>query len=296
LALAQTNWVVQALHGPNPRQEFLVYPVKTLGDRVTDVPLSSFPSTGVFVKEFDRLLLDGTIDFAVHSLKDVPPEETPGTVLASFPQREDPTDALVSNDGRQLADLLGAARLGTSSVRRQAQLRIARPDLDFRADLRGNVDTRLRKLRDGQYDAIVLATAGLLRLGREAEIAERLPVEVCLPDAGQGTLVVQCRADDPAVLELLASIDDPGVRAVSLAERAVLAVFGGGCKVPVAAFAELVADRLIIRGIVARPDGSAIVRARREGPRGDPVQLGEALWRDLDAAGARSILDGTNGQ
>ncbi|HEY8885150.1 MAG TPA: hydroxymethylbilane synthase [Chloroflexota bacterium] len=290
LALIQTNRVVDALQQRRPAQEFLVHTIQTLGDRRHDVPLREFGKTGIFVKEIDRLLLDGAIDLAVHSLKDVPPDEPPELVLAAFPERADPRDAIVSRNGETFAELPPGARVGTSSTRRQAQLRALRSDLVFRDDLRGNVDTRIHKLRQGQYDAIVLAAAGLDRLGRGTEIAERLAVEDCLPDAGQGSLVVQTRADDHEVRELVATIDDPAVRAVSLAERAVLDAFGGGCKVPVAAYAELQGRELDLRGLVATVDGTRIVRARQRGSIDRPVELGQALWRELVAAGAGEIL------
>jgi hydroxymethylbilane synthase len=291
LALIQTNRVVEALRRWLPAQEFVVHTIQTLGDRQYDVPLREFGNTGIFVKEIDRLLLDGAIDLAVHSLKDVPPDEPPELVLAAFPEREDPRDAIVSRNGETFAALPPGARVGTSSTRRQAQLRAIRSDLIFRDDLRGNVDTRIHKLRQGQYDAIVLAAAGLDRLGRSAEISERLAVEVCLPDAGQGILAVQTRADHHGVQEMVATIDDPAVRAVALAERSLLDAFGGGCKVPVAAYAELRGPELDLRGLVATVDGSRIVRARRRGSIDRPVELGQALWQELMAAGAGEILN-----
>ncbi len=264
--------------------------MKTLGDRLVDVPLHAFGTTGVFVREIDRLLIAREIDLAVHSLKDVPPDEAPGVVLAAFPERTDPRDVLVSREGRGFFDLPSGARVGTSSRRRQAQLRARRPDLDYRDDLRGNVDTRLRKLHDGQYDAIVLAAAGLHRLGRADEIAEYLPLELCLPDAGQGILAVATRRDDPAVVDLVARLDNPAVRTMALAERAVVQASGGGCKVPVAAYAEFVGSQLRLRGLVARPDGSRVVTASLTGPPTDPIVLGRALWDRLVAAGADSLL------
>lgn len=282
--------MLDALRVRRPEQEFVVRVVTTLGDRVADVPLSRFASTGVFVREIDRLLLDGEIDLAVHSLKDVPPDETPGTLLAAFPERADPRDVIVSRCNAPLADLPPGARVGTSSTRRLAQLRRYRPDLTFAEDLRGNVDTRLRKLRQGDYDAIVLAAAGLIRLGRGDEITEYLSTSVCLPDAGQGTLVVQCRRDDAAVAGLVAQLDDPLVRAASLAERAVLRAFGGGCKVPVAAYARVEGETLVVEGLVGRTDGSRLARATVSGSVGDPEALGGRLWDELARVGAREIL------
>ena len=273
-----------------PDHEFVVQTIKTLGDRVVDVPLSQFGMTGVFVKEIDRVLLDGGIDVAVHSLKDVPPDETPGLLLAAFPERADPRDALVSRDGRRFADLPAGARVGTSSVRRRAQLRAHRPDLQYLENLRGNVDTRLRKLAQGDYDAIVLAAAGLVRLDRADEISDYLPTDLCLPDAGQGILAVQIRANDPEAVDVVSRIDDPAVRAEALAERAVLRAFGGGCKVPVAAHARLDGSALHLDGLVATPDGARIIRASLDGPADAPEALGKALWDRLVAAGAEALL------
>ena len=287
------------------------------------MPLSHFGSTGVFVKEIDRLLLDGAIDLAVHSLKDVPPDETPGIALTAFPERADPRDALVSRVGQRFRDLPPGARVGTSSVRRQAQLRAVRPDLTYCDDLRGNVDTRLRKLGEGQYDAIILAVAGLERLDRAAEISERLPSELCLPDAGQGILAVATRADAAEIVAIVSRLDDPVVRATALAERAMLRSFGGGCKVPVAAYARVVepderassADPgsaafqaapsqpgaawkavlpvLQLTGLVASVDGTRLIRAEASGTLAEPEKLGAAVWQRLVDEGALAILQGT---
>lgn len=268
--------------------------IKTLGDRVTNVPLAQFGNVGVFVKEIEAALLGGQVDLAVHSLKDVPSQEAEGLVLAAFPEREDPRDVLLSSYGETFVNLAPGARLGTSSARRRAQLRARRPDLDYRDDLRGNVDTRIRKLREGQYDAIVLAAAGLHRLGRGAEIAEYLPVELCLPDAGQGILAVQTRADDPDVERAVAALDDPKVRAIALAEREVLKASGGGCRVPVAAHARYRDDNcaiLIVDALVARADGSEILRAQAEGPGEAAREIGQRLWANLAARGGKELLD-----
>ncbi len=291
LALAQTERVIAALRQALPENEYVVQTIRTLGDRVVDVPLSQFGSTGVFVKEIDRLLLDGAIDLAVHSLKDVPPEETPGLVLAAFPERADPRDALVSRDGTRFVELPSGARVGTSSIRRRAQLRAHRPDLRYLDNLRGNVDTRLRKLAQGDYDAIVLAAAGLERLGRANEISDYLPVDLCLPDAGQGILAVQVRESDAIALELISRIDNPIVRAEALAERAVLRAFGGGCKVPVAAYAHHDGSTIHLEALIAAPDGSRIIRAGLSGPADAPEALGAALWRRLVTNGAEALLN-----
>ena len=258
------------------------------------MPLKELGNTGVFVKEIEAALLSGAVDLAVHSLKDVPSEEHPDLVLAAFPERADPRDVIVSRNGEPFATLPRGARVGTSSARRQAQLRACRPDLDYRDDLRGNVDTRVRKLRDGQYDAIVLAAAGLHRLGRADEIAEYLPIEICLPDAGQGILAVQTRRGDAPVNQLVAALDDPAVRTMALAERAVLLASGGGCRVPVAAHARFVPDEpdtLIIDGMVARADGSEVLRSQIQGSARTPEALGQRLWESLAARGGRVLLN-----
>lgn len=268
--------------------------VKTLGDRVVNVPLRDFGNTGVFVKEIEAALLSGAIDLAVHSLKDVPSQEDPRLILAAFPERADPRDVIVSRNGEGFAALPRGARVGTSSARRQAQLRARRSDLAFRDDLRGNVDTRVRKLREGMYDAIVLAAAGLLRLGRSDDIAEYLPIDICLPDAGQGILAVQTRSDDDEVRNIVALLDDPAVRTVALAERAVLQASGGGCRVPVAAHARFSDDKLptlIVDGMIARVDGSRILHYRVVGPASDPEELGRRLWEGLATQGGQVLLD-----
>jgi hydroxymethylbilane synthase len=290
LALSQARRIIELLSAVSPGRRFDISIVKTLGDRVQSTPLHEFPTTGIFVRDIGAQLLTGAIDLAVHSLKDVPPGEIGGLVLAAFPERADPRDIIVSRDGSRFADIPPAARVGTSSTRRRAQLSAIRPDLTYCDDLRGNVDTRVRKLREGKYDAIVLAAAGLDRLGRSDDISEYLSTEICLPDAGQGTLVVQARSDDTEVLELVSRIDNPIVRATALAERAVLEAFGGGCKVPVAAYATVESDVLWLEGLVAATDGTKIVRAALNGPIDQPVELGRRLWSLLEQQGAAELL------
>jgi hydroxymethylbilane synthase len=290
LAMVQTRRVIDLLAAASPDRDFDVKVIRTLGDREQSIPLHNFPAMGVFVHEIGAQLLAGAIDIAVHSLKDVPPGESPGLILAAFPERADPRDVIVSRDNVPFAVLPPGARVGTSSTRRQAQLRAHRPDLIYCDDLRGNVDTRVRKLREGQYDAIVLAAAGLIRLGRAHEISEFLRPSMCLPDAGQGTLGVQVRSDDGEVLELVSRIDDPAIRATALAERALLEAFGGGCKVPVAAYGRVEADGLHLEGLVALPDGTTSFRAELVGSVDEPVQLGRRLWARLVRDGAASLL------
>jgi hydroxymethylbilane synthase len=293
--MLQARRVVDLLQAAAPDRHFDLRIIRTLGDRVQSIPLHEFPTMGVFVHEIGAQLLAGTIDIAVHSLKDVPPGETPGLVLAAFPERADPRDVILSRDDVRFADLPAGARVGTSSTRRRAQLSAKRADLTYCDDLRGNVDTRMRKLREGQYDAIVLAAAGLERLGRAEEISEYLSPEICLPDAGQGTLGVQVRANDEETVELVSRIDNSSVRATALAERAVLEAFGGGCKVPVGAYAWVDGDSLHLEGLVATADGQRIVRSMLVGSVLEPIELGHRLWSQLVHDGAAELLSARNG-
>jgi hydroxymethylbilane synthase len=224
----------------------------------------------------------------VHSLKDLPVEERDGLVIAAIPARAEARDVLVSAGGATLAALADGARVGTSSLRRSAQLRACRPDLKVEP-LRGNVDTRLRKVQAGEYDAILLSGAGLLRLGLEGNVTEWLSLEVMLPAPGQGALAVQCRAGDEATCAALAALDDPATRRATTAERAFLAGLGGGCSLPVAAYAETDGDGLLLRGLVASPDGRQVIRCQARG--GDPQETGLACARQALARGAGRYLD-----
>jgi hydroxymethylbilane synthase len=250
--------------------------IKTSGDKITDVPLAQVGGKGLFTKEIEEALLAGTIDIAVHSLKDMPVELPPGLTLAAFPEREDPRDALVGQPLRP------GLRVGTSSLRRSSQLRALGVTTEM---LRGNVDTRLRKLDEGQYDSIVLAAAGLRRLGWQDRIRELLPVESMCPAVGQGALAIETRGDVPAVVRKL---DHAETRTAVTAERAMLATLGGGCQVPIGGFACVTGDSIRLRGVVASPQGDRIVRGERSG--GDPVKVGTELGAWLLANGAREIL------
>jgi hydroxymethylbilane synthase len=286
LALWQAHWVQQQLAalGYPSRLEI----IKTAGDKITDVPLAQVGAKGLFTKEIEEALLDGRADLAVHSLKDLPTELPPGLVLAATPAREDPRDALV---GRRLADLPAGAKLGTSSLRRAAQLRKARPDLRIEP-VRGNLDTRLRKLDAGQYDAIVLAAAGLKRLGWEERIAEILSPDVVCPAVGQGALAIETRAPGlPASQEL----NHPPTHSAVTAERALLAALGGGCQVPIGAYATVNGDRLFLQAVVVSPDGVDLVRDNSEGRAADAQRIGRELGEALLAAGADSILESVYG-
>ncbi len=288
LARWQSEWVLARLRERWPNLASQTRLFTTTGDRQLDRPLPEIGGKGVFTEELEQALLAGEIDLAVHSLKDLPVAITPGLTLGAICVREDARDVLVSASGVILANLPREARIGTSSLRRSAQLLHARPDLIV-APLRGNVDRRLHKAQQGDYDAIVLAAAGVRRLGLEAAITEYLPFDVMLPAPGQGALAAQCRAEDAATLALLEQLDHPPTRAAVEAERAFLAALGGGCAAPVAAYATMdAAGGLSLTGLVAAVDGSAVVRVRSQGA--DPRQLGAALAQTALAQGAGAWL------
>ncbi len=262
--------------------------IKTTGDKITDVALSKVGGKGLFTKELEDALLDKRIDLAVHSLKDMPTELPEGLTLAAVPEREDARDAIV---GKTLDELPKGAKVGTSSLRRAAQLKAFRPDLAIE-NIRGNLDTRLRKLDDGQYDAIVLAAAGLRRLGWGGRIAEIIPVEIMCPAVGQGALAIETRnGQDEAAAVCATLIHEDTFQAVT-AERALLAGLGGGCQVPIGAHARVRADRLHLRAIVARPDGGEVIAREAEGPLERAQRIGAQLAQDLLAAGADRLLNG----
>jgi hydroxymethylbilane synthase len=280
LALIQTRQVIALLERHWPDYQFEIVTASTPGDRDKQTPLTTL-GQGVFVKGVEEQLLDGRVDLAVHSLKDVPTAETPGLVLGAFPLRADARDGIVCRIGRNLASLPPAARVGTGSPRRSAQLLALRSDLQI-TPIRGNLDTRLRKLRDGEIDALAVAVAGLERLGRLDELDQALEVDECTPAAGQGTLVVQCRADDAGALAVLAAIDQPTIRAEALAERAFLARLGGGCELPAGAVARAFdGGSLELVGVVASADGKRLAREYHSGRTSDPVAAGVALAEAL---------------
>ena len=288
LAVIQTRLVVDLLAARWSEHTFEIVTASTPGDRDKQTPLTTL-GQGVFVKGVEEQLLDGRADLAVHSLKDVPTTETPGLTLGAFPLRADARDGLVCRVGRNLASLPPGARVGTGSPRRAAQLRARRDDLQM-TPIRGNLDTRLRKLHDGEIEALTVAIAGLERLGRLGELDQALEVNECTPAAGQGTLAVQCRSTDERALAILAAIDAPTIRAEALAERAFLARLGGGCQLPAGAVARAFEDgRLEIVGVVASADGRQLVREHTAGLTGDPASLGGALADALLPA-ARLLL------
>ncbi|MBR3663377.1 MAG: hydroxymethylbilane synthase [Desulfovibrio sp.] len=290
LALWQAKYVQSALCKLHPDLSIELAVIKTRGDIILDVPLAKVGGKGLFVKEIEDALLGGRADLAVHSIKDVPMFLPEGLLLGCVPKREDPRDALLSLHYDSLEALPKGARIGTSSLRRQAQLLNQRPDLVI-ANLRGNVDTRLRKLTEGAYDAILLASAGLTRLGLTAPKRCDLQVEHFLPAVGQGALGIECREDDYDVLCLLAELEDGTTRVCVEAERGFLAELDGGCQVPIAGHATLLADeRLEIKGLVGEVDGSRLLSATRVGEKSEAEALGRALARELLDMGARAIL------
>ena len=293
LARAQTERVAESLRQAWPEISCRTKPVATRGDRTqaSGVPLPAIGGKGLFTAELEQALRAGTIDLAVHSLKDLPTEDTPGISLGAVCQREDVRDCVVARDGLGLRELPPGAVVGTSSLRRAAQLPGLRHDLDVRS-IRGNVDTRVRKVQDGEFDAVILAAAGVLRLGIEDMVTEWLEGDTMLPAPGQGALAVQCRADDEPILALLAAIDDPGARAATTAERVFLRALGAGCTAPVGAHAVVSEGRVRLEALVASPDGRQLVRVAGEG---NAEEVGERLAREAHAAGAGDILQAIRG-
>jgi len=291
LALWQAHYVRDALNRNYPELAVNLLGMTSRGDQLLDVPLAKVGGKGLFVKELETALLDGSADIAVHSMKDVPMDFPAGLGLAVICEREDARDALVSNRYSNLDALPAGSVVGTSSLRRECQLRAARPDLAVRF-LRGNVNTRLRKLDEGEYDAIILAAAGLLRLGFAARIAQYLPVEVSLPSGGQGAVGIEIRTADRTVADLLQVLHHEATAQRVRAERALNRHLQGGCQVPIAAYAEHVGDgsELWLRGLVGAPDGSVLLRAEARGPAGDPEALGISVGEVLLAQGAGPII------
>jgi len=261
--------------------------IKTTGDKILDVALAKVGTKGMFTKEIEEALIEKRVDLAVHSLKDLPTELAPEFEIAAITERQNPRDAFLSRHFDSIAALPERARVGTSSLRRQAQLKAIRPDLQI-FPLRGNVDTRLRKLEEGEYDAIILASAGLNRLGLTQRIREILSAEVMCPAAGQGALGIEIRAGDAEIREHLEFLNHGPTRTSTIAERALLNELGGGCQVPIGAFAEVEGDTVKLVGVVARPDGTTVIRETRTGT--DPQSLGQELGQSLLNRGGREIL------
>jgi len=291
LALWQAEHTAAALRARGHEVEIRV--IKTTGDKITDVALAQVGTKGMFTKEIEEALAAGDVDLAVHSLKDLPTELGPDFEIAAITKREDPRDAFLSAKYASLAELPRGARVGTSSLRRQAQLRQLRADLEVHP-LRGNVDTRLRKLESGEYDAIILAAAGLKRLGLTARVRAYFEPQQMCPAVGQGALAIEIRRGDAATRELLAFLDSPEDRTATDCERSVLRALGGGCQVPIGAYAKLEHGEVSVTAVVADPAGTRVLREGGSGP--DPEKLGRAVAETLLKRGAASILEQVYGK
>jgi len=288
LALWQANWVKSELEKRYPGMEVTLVKIKTIGDKILDVPLAQVGGKGLFVKEIEEAMLRGEIDIAVHSMKDVPTEFPEGLGLHCITEREDPRDAVISR-GVKFADLPLGARIGTSALRRQAQLLKLRPDLQM-VIIRGNVETRISKLETEKLDAVILAAAGLKRLGFTDQVAEYLPIDISIPAIGQGALGIECRLDNEAIKETIAFFNHPDTAHAVRAERALLWRCEGGCQVPIAAHGVVNGNELTLTGFVASVDGSRSVKASISGPAGEGEKLGIALAEQLLKDGAHEIL------
>lgn len=289
LAMWQSRWVAQALRRAYPKQSICITGMKTKGDHILEVALAKIGDKGLFTKELEVALLSGTIDLAVHSMKDLPTGLPDGLVIGAVCQREQPGDVLISRDGSDLDSLRKGARIGTSSLRRRAQLLHYRPDLQM-VDIRGNLNTRLRKLKEMELDAIVLAYAGIKRLGYEDMISQYIPYEVCLPAVGQGSLGIEVRDHDGAVRELISAVDHGPSRTAIEAERAFMKRLEGGCQVPIGALGRVENGTLQLNGVVAGLDGTNAVRHAVTGPADDAAGLGNRLAEILLDLGAGDIL------
>jgi len=289
LALWQANEVSRQLKIHHPELEIELVTMTTKGDRILDAPLAKVGGKGLFVKELEQGMLDGDADIAVHSMKDVPMDFPEGLYLPIIMERENPHDAFVSNNYEKLEDLPANARIGTSSLRRQLQIKASMPDAQM-LDLRGNVNTRLGKLDNGDYDAIILASAGLIRLGFEDRIRHSLTPEQSLPAIGQGAVGIECREGDTEIESLIAPLNHTDTNIRLTAERALNKGLNGGCQVPIAGYSLLDNNEIYLRGLVGRPDGSEVVFDEIRGPAAEAAQLGTTLAERLLEAGARKIL------
>ena len=294
LALAQSEEIASRLKAHFPTLRFEVVPMSTGGDRSKDAPLPSL-GRGTFVKEIEGALLRGEIDMAVHSAKDLPASSTDGLMIAAFGPREDPRDVLVDRWNVSYDGLPAGARIGTGSPRRAAQLRALRNDVEI-LPIRGNVGTRIEKARGEDYDAVVLAAAGLIRLGRQGAVSEYLSPEVCTPDAGQGALAVQTRSDSEDVIRLVSEIDHEPTSTAVRTERALVAAMGGGCTSPIGAFARLLDGSIEVTAMAAEPDGSRIVRVRETCAASDPEAAGRLVAETLVNQGARDLPSWSSGR
>ena len=290
LALWQANWVKAAIMERFPDTSVELIIIKTKGDKILDVPLAKVGGKGLFVKEIEEALLDRRIDLAVHSMKDMPSEIPAGLCIGAVPERENPRDALISTNNLTLSQLPKGAKVGTSSLRRGAQLKSIRPDLEIMS-LRGNVDTRLKKLETENLDAVILAAAGLKRMGFENRVTEYLDEETMLPAVGQGALCIECRENDPKIGPVMKTLDDDYTRTVVMGERAFLNRLEGGCQIPIAAHGTLKDGLFSICGLVAALDGTTIIKEEISGNGAESERIGVELAERLLLAGAKDILD-----
>lgn len=288
LALWQTRHVASILEEKYGCKTEIVK-IKTTGDKILDSPLAKIGSKGLFVKEIEVALLENRVDIAVHSAKDVPTEQPDGLIIAAFLKREDPRDALISKDGKKLSELPEGSVIGTSSLRRRAQILHFRPDLKL-VDVRGNVDTRLRKMKEGQFDAIILAKAGLKRMGHESDITEVIDTSIMLPAVGQGSIAIECRKSDDEILEMVRSISDFETEVAVKAERALLRFLEGGCQIPIGAFGRIEDGELVLDAMISSLDGKKLFRGRKRGNPENAEEVGIALAEELYRAGGSEIL------
>lgn len=287
LALTQTQWVIDRLKEKNPQFEFELKKITTKGDRILHVTLSKVGGKGLFVKEIEQALFDRRIDLAIHSMKDLPGELPKGLVIGAIPERESPFDGLISREGQSLEELPKGAVVGTSSLRRRAQILANRPDLKVEP-VRGNINTRLEKLKNGSFDAIILAVSGLARMGWNHLLTQEISLSEMVPAVGQGALAVQCRADDHQLIECLQSIHHVETARLVQAERAFLYSFQGGCHLPIAGYAEWIDEKIRLTGFVADPDGKKIMRKSLMGQ--DANKLGQTLAAQFIEQGAKKLL------
>jgi hydroxymethylbilane synthase len=289
LALTQTEWVIEQFKKTGAPYEFEVKKIVTKGDKILDVTLSKVGGKGLFVKEIEQAMFDKEIDMAVHSMKDMPSELPDGLIISSIPEREDHRDAYISNDHVLLKDLPSGAIVGTSSLRRAAQILVIRPDVEIKS-IRGNIETRLRKLKEEDFDAIVLAAAGLSRMGWEQDIVtEFLDPEQYVPAVGQGALAIECREEDQELREMLAKINDEYTTKTVKAERTFLHLLEGGCQIPIAGYAYLEGEQVILTALVATPDGKKVLKEIVKGT--DPVAVGQEAADRMKKQGAQEIVD-----
>ncbi len=292
LALCQTQHIVNRLQDLHPQFRFVIKRIKTKGDEHSSQPSFYFEEKGEFVRELEEALLSGEITLAVHSFKDLPLDSPEGLEIAAVNQREDARDVLVSMKANSLSQLPRGASIGTGSLRRAAQIKAFRPDLDV-VDIRGNLDTRLRKVSSGQFDGIILAAAGLIRMGWEEQITEYLSMDICLPAVAQGALAIEAREGDEEIKRLVSVLNHEPTRQATTAEQAFLRCLGGGCRTPIAAFGQINGGTLELEGMVSTPDGGKLLRAGVKGSAELPEEVGSQLGEKLVARGGREILGGT---